>query len=189
VRVHEDVVLGQVLDVLGEPTDVERMHDLKTGSYTVRGPLLLGATLAGAGPDALAALTAFAAPLGVAFQLSDDLLGVFGQEAQTGKRRGGDLLAGKRTAVVVESEGRLDPAGEAAVAAVRGRREATDGDLEAAIAAMSRCGAGARVHARLEDLCDRARALAADLPLTTAARRVLMGAADAFRSPLAGGAP
>jgi geranylgeranyl diphosphate synthase type I len=151
VRVHEDVVHGQVLDVLGEPTDVERMHDLKTGSYTVRGPLLLGATLAGAEPAVLSALTVFAAPLGVAFQLRDDLLGTFGHEAQTGKRRGGDLLAGKRSAVYVEAETQLDSAGKAAVSAIFGRRDAGEAELEQAIAAVSRSGARQRVEARLED--------------------------------------
>lgn len=188
VRVHEDVVHGQVLDVLGEPTDVERMHDLKTGSYTVRGPLLLGATLAGAEPTTLAALTSFAAPLGVAFQLRDDLLGTFGHEAQTGKRRGGDLLSGKRSAVYVEAEAQLDAAGKAAIAEVFGQRDAPAGALEEAIAAIARSGARERVEARLEALCARAHALAAELPLAAPARSVLAGAARAFRSPLDGAA-
>src|SRR5262249_23537715 len=77
-RIQEDVVLGQTLDLLDPSCDVETKHDLKTGSYTVRGPLALGAALAGASDERRAALERFGAPLGVAFQLRDDLLGVFG---------------------------------------------------------------------------------------------------------------
>ncbi|HLM74494.1 MAG TPA: polyprenyl synthetase family protein, partial [Polyangiaceae bacterium] len=84
-QVHEDVVIGQQIDLIGRAEDVEAMHALKTGSYTVRGPLLLGATLAGADERALKALERYAAPVGVAFQLRDDLLGMFGSSAQTGK--------------------------------------------------------------------------------------------------------
>src|SRR5205823_483718 len=72
-----DVVLGQVLDVGGNAVDasaVETMHELKTSSYSVRGPLMLGAILGGR-EDLRAPLEAFSRPLGIAFQLRDDLLG------------------------------------------------------------------------------------------------------------------
>src|SRR5512132_1420970 len=62
LRIHEDVVIGQQMDVHGRAEDVEAMHDLKTGSYTVRGPIALGAALAGASPSARAALARYAAP-------------------------------------------------------------------------------------------------------------------------------
>src|SRR5205823_1606576 len=113
--VHEDVVVGQALDLFARAEDVEAMHALKTGSYTVRGPLVLGAALAGASPETMGALETFAAPVGVAFQLRDDLLGTFATTAETGKPEGGDLRAGKRTAVIVEAERLLDAAGRRAL--------------------------------------------------------------------------
>src|SRR5262249_35591955 len=68
-RIQEDVILGQLLDLRGASgSSVEAMHDLKTGSYTVRGPLCLGAVLAGAPESVKEGLVRFAAPLGVAFQ-------------------------------------------------------------------------------------------------------------------------
>jgi len=85
-RVEEEVVQGQVLDVAGgagDAAEVEAMHDLKTTSYTVRGPVLMGALLADAGEAALESLRLFSDPVGLAFQLRDDLLGVFGDSAQT----------------------------------------------------------------------------------------------------------
>lgn len=105
-RVHEDVVLGQALDLTLGAHDlgaVERMHNLKTASYTTRGPIELGAILAGATKLQRAQLDAFAAPLGIAFQLRDDLLGVFGSEEETGKPVGSDLRTRKRTALIAET--------------------------------------------------------------------------------------
>ncbi len=183
MAVHRDVVVGQQLDVLGRAEDVEQMHALKTGSYTVRGPLLLGATLAGAPRATLQAIERFAAPLGVAFQLRDDLLGAFGTAAETGKPIGGDLRTGKRTAVLAEADGRVDAAGREAIARALGRASATDDDVREATAALEASGARAAVTARLAALCDRSVAAAARLPLSARARAVLAGAADALRWP------
>ncbi|MFT3772191.1 MAG: mevalonate kinase [Minicystis sp.] len=124
-RLHADVVVGQQLDMLGNAPDVDVVHDLKTGAYTVRGPLVLGATLAGADATTLEALDRFAKPVGVAFQLRDDLLGTFGTAEETGKPVGNDLRAGKRTAILAEAEGRLSAAGRAAI---RSRVRARGGD-------------------------------------------------------------
>ncbi len=148
-RVQQDVVFGQQLDVGGRNDDVEQMHALKTGSYTVRGPLELGAICAGAGEARRRALAAYAGPLGVAFQLRDDLLGVFGSERETGKPRGGDLRAGKRTSVVAEALSRLGPEGRAAFEGAFGREGARNGEVEAAIEALEGCGARGAVERRL----------------------------------------
>lgn len=183
MAVHRDVVVGQQLDVLGRAEDVEAMHALKTGSYTVRGPLLLGATLAGAPAKTLRALERWAAPLGVAFQLRDDLLGAFGTTEETGKPLGGDLRTGKRTAVLAEAEARLDAAGRAAIERAFGRADATDDDVRAATAVLEASGARGAVEARLAALCDRAGRGADALPLSPRARAVLHGAAEALRWP------
>lgn len=178
--VHRDVVIGQGLDVLGHAADVEVMHDLKTGSYTVRGPLALGATLAGAPAATLDALHRYAVPLGIAFQLRDDLLGTFGAPEETGKPVGNDLRTGKRTAILAEAEARLDAGGRAALARAFGRAEASDAEVRDATEALEACGARATVAARLAGLCAEAEALAAALPVTAAGRAQLAGAASAL---------
>ncbi|WP_437683631.1 polyprenyl synthetase family protein [Sorangium sp. So ce131] len=180
-RMHEDVVIGQHLDVVGRAEDVEQMHALKTGSYTVRGPLALGATLAGASAEVVAALERFAAPVGVAFQLRDDLLGAFGSAAATGKPVGNDLRAGKRTAVLAAAEGRLDAAGRGAVARALGQKDASDEAVAAATLALEACGARRVVEERLSALCGEAEDLGRALPVTEHARRILSGAASALR--------
>lgn len=180
-RVHEDVVIGQQIDIMGRAEDVEAMHALKTGSYTVRGPLLLGAALAGAPEPTHKALERFAAPLGVAFQLRDDLLGTFGPTEDAGKPPGTDLRAGKRTAILAEAEARLDATGRSAIDKVFGQAGATDAEVSAAADALEACGARAAVTARLGVLCDKAEALSARLPLAPKAQAILRGAAAALR--------
>jgi geranylgeranyl diphosphate synthase type I len=98
-----EVLGGQFLDVLyqasGDPTPraALQIDRFKTAAYTVERPLHVGAALGGAGPELVAAYRRFGADIGVAFQLRDDQLGVFGDPAVTGKPAGDDLREGKRT--------------------------------------------------------------------------------------------
>ena len=154
-QMHFEVVCGQQLDLLGH-ADVALMHRLKTGSYTVRGPLRLGALLGDASAGQLATLARFAEPLGLAFQVRDDLLGVFGASGATGKPVGADLRAGKRTALIAEARPRLDAEGEAALAAVFGKADASDVAIAAATEALARSGARERLETRLETLTSEA---------------------------------
>ncbi len=107
-----EVLAGQYLDVLGQargdedPESALRIDTLKAASYTVQRPLEFGAEIGGA-PDAVrSALGRFGGDIGVAFQLRDDLLGVFGDPEVTGKPAGDDLREGKRTVLMAEAFGR-----------------------------------------------------------------------------------
>jgi geranylgeranyl diphosphate synthase, type I len=137
-----EMIAGQYLDLLGQAAGTGtvasalRVVRYKSAKYTVEGPLLLGAALAGPAGTAsrlAAACSAYGIPLGVAFQLRDDVLGVFGDPAETGKPVTDDLREGKRTVLVALAAGRADTAqasvlnrhlgdprlGEAAAAQVR----------------------------------------------------------------------
>jgi geranylgeranyl diphosphate synthase type I len=153
-RIHQEVVLGQEMDLVGS-TDVSRMHRLKTGSYSVAGPLRLGALLGDASETQLRALERFGVPLGEAFQIRDDLLGTFGDEREMGKTIGGDLRVGKRTALIRELEESVPEAERGPVLRVLGRA-ASDAEIEAARRALIATGVRARVEARLESLLDDA---------------------------------
>ncbi|MFE6689768.1 polyprenyl synthetase family protein [Streptomyces sp. NPDC057743] len=113
---RNDVIRGQYLDLLSTGTvtdDIERaltVNRLKTAQYTVERPLQVGAALAGAGPDVLRACSAYALPLGEAFQLRDDLLGTFGDPHVTGKSDCEDLRSGKATVLVALAVRRADRA-------------------------------------------------------------------------------
>src|SRR5690349_8281772 len=114
-----EVTAGQYLDVLTQATgdtSLERAGKVaryKSAKYTVERPLLLGAALAGAPAEVHAAYSAYGLPLGEAFQLRDDVLGVFGDPAQTGKPAGDDLREGKRTYLVAAAFGALGDQGRA----------------------------------------------------------------------------
>jgi len=113
------VVAGQFLDVAGQTRESLSVDEAmkviryKSAKYTVERPLHMGAALAGAGPDLMAALTDVALPLGEAFQLRDDVLGVFGDPSVTGKPAGDDLREGKRTVLVARAAELTDDAGRA----------------------------------------------------------------------------
>jgi len=96
-----DVDLGmRSLDTLTEE-DILTVYKLKTAGYTTEGPLHLGAVLGGASTRHVAALSEYAVPLGIAFQIQDDLLGMFGSRDDIGKDEGSDLLEAKRTPLLL----------------------------------------------------------------------------------------
>ncbi|WP_022883887.1 polyprenyl synthetase family protein [Glaciibacter superstes] len=113
-RMRTEVTAGQYLDILGErawrtkpETELEdsalRVIVYKSAKYSVQAPLGIGATLAGGTPAQREALRAYGLPLGIAYQLRDDLLGVFGDAEVTGKPSGDDLREGKRTVLVARA--------------------------------------------------------------------------------------
>ena len=106
---RRDVTVGQYLDIAAEtvpaPEDEQLDRALlvasfKSARYSVQQPLLIGAAIGGARAEQHEALRAFGHPVGMAFQLRDDVLGVFGDSAATGKPSGDDLREGKRTALI-----------------------------------------------------------------------------------------
>ena len=154
---QQDVVWGQALDLIAY-RDVALIQRLKTGSYSVKGPLLLGAVLGGANREQEQALAAYADPVGQAFQGRDDLLGVFGDPEKTGKPAGNDLRAGKRTALVEEAERRLTETELAPLRAVLGKTDASAAEIAKAMTLLEQSGVRKAVEERVERLCGEAYA-------------------------------
>jgi geranylgeranyl diphosphate synthase, type I len=155
-HIQQDAIRGQQIDLVGRPHSVEVMHDLKTGSYTVRGPMLLGAVLAGASAATIDRLTRFAKPLGVAFQLRDDLIGAFGHPKDTGKPFGSDIRSGKKTALADEASERAGQSDRKLLQRTLGKRDATDDEVRAITQLYERCGARDAVERRLKQLGKKA---------------------------------
>ncbi|OOC57204.1 MULTISPECIES: polyprenyl synthetase family protein [Nocardiopsis] len=111
-----EVMAGQYLDTLEQVRGTAtreaalRVMRYKSAKYTVERPLHLGAALAGRHEELAGVYTAYGIPLGIAFQLRDDVLGVFGDPSTTGKPAGDDLREGKRTLVVAETLARVGAA-------------------------------------------------------------------------------
>jgi geranylgeranyl diphosphate synthase, type I len=176
LSMHEEVLVGQQLDVTAAE-DVVRMQQLKTGSYTVKGPVALGAALAEASEAERTALLRYAQPLGEAFQMRDDLLGTFGDPAVTGKPSD-DLQHGKRTALLKIAEERADDDALAPVRAVLGILDAPPEAVARAKAALESVGARAALEERLDGhVADAKGALA---PLEGPGVAMLSDLADAL---------
>jgi geranylgeranyl diphosphate synthase type I len=129
-----ELAIGQIADVAN---DAEAMPDLddvldiarrKSGNYTVRRPLEIGAAMAGRG-DLIEALGGYGHALGEAFQLRDDILGVFGSPEVTGKPAGGDLAERKATSVVVAAQRMADAAIGRQFAELMAAEELTESDI------------------------------------------------------------
>ncbi len=126
----------------------------KSARYSVTHPLVIGALLSGAIPysPALSALSRFGEELGVAFQLRDDELGVFGDPKVTGKPAGGDLVEGKRTVLLAQAWRRTDDAGRELLRTVLGNSEATEAQVTSATELIEQCGAREELEERITDL-------------------------------------
>lgn len=151
-----ELMMGQYLDVAGAsrgslPTaQALLVARYKSGAYSVERPLHLGAVLAGAPPSLIESYRAFGRPLGEAFQLRDDLLGVFGDESTTGKPVGEDLREGKQTVLLALARGRAG--GPAARLLARVGAPDLDGDdIDRLRRLLVDCGAVAGVERMIEE--------------------------------------
>jgi geranylgeranyl diphosphate synthase type I len=127
---------GQGLDVTYELTenisedDVMRVHLNKTAHYTISGPLSVGALLAGADKKTLEAIKKFGVPVGVAFQLRDDELGLFSSKETLGKPIGSDVREGKITVLRIKALEKANKKDEKFLNYAYGNRKLTDEEVE-----------------------------------------------------------
>lgn len=123
-------VAGPVRDRAGAVSRAQSIIRFKSAKYSTEHPLALGGALAGGTNDLLRGYSAFALPLGEAFQLRDDVLGVFGDPLTTGKPAGDDLREGKRTVLVALALDQAAPAESEFIDGRLGSPDLTDGDVQ-----------------------------------------------------------
>ena len=184
-----EVTAGQYLDVLaqagGEVSQrrAVKVARFKSAKYTVQRPLLFGAALAGAPPALDTAYSAYGLPLGEAFQLRDDILGVFGDPARTGKPAGDDLREGKRTYLVAAALAGAGPDDKAVLRAGLGRPDLDSAGVAQLQEIITRAGALRRTERRIAELTGTAlTALAGAAGLEPEAAGVLTELAAAATS-------
>ena len=180
-----EVMCGQYLDVVeqarggGSVERALRVARLKSAKYTIERPLHLGAALGGGSDELMAALSDYGLPLGEAFQLRDDVLGVFGDPDVTGKPAGDDLREGKRTALVA-----LALQGATGAQAQQLRTRLGDPDLDDDGVTVLRdvinaTGAPAQVEQLITERLDAALGALATAPVDASARDALADLANA----------
>lgn len=187
-EMRTEIMAGQYLDVLAQAQgghSVERAIRVvryKAAKYTVERPLHLGAALAGAGPDLVETLSRYALPIGEAFQLRDDVLGVFGDPAETGKPAGDDLREGKRTLLLAYAVERATPAQNALVDRHLGDPDLDVEGVDALRGVLVETGALARTEERISSLTARARDALKTAPVDAEAADALAELAGAATS-------
>lgn len=161
-QMRTEVTVGQYLDVHTQATgdtSVARASSvarLKSAKYTVERPLLFGAALADAPKTLADAYSAYGLPLGEAFQLRDDLLGVFGDPAVTGKPAGDDLREGKRTYLVATAYEAADPAARTTLDTMLGDPQLDTDGVDTLRTIIVDTGARDRTEARITTLTETA---------------------------------
>lgn len=159
---RREVTIGQFLDIaeesafLTEPDERHadralRVASLKSARYSIQQPLAIGAALAGADASQTAALAAFGHPVGMAFQLRDDVLGVFGDERETGKPSGDDLREGKRTVLIAYAREALTPPARRIVDELLGDRTLSGGQIASLQRTIVETGALDRVETLISE--------------------------------------
>ena len=158
--VRRDVMVGQYLDVLAEviPLSDDRIAErawevlsYKSAKYSVEQPLLLGAALAGADGGQLQEISAFGLPLGQAFQLRDDVLGIAGDPESTGKPAGDDIREGKRTVLIAETAARISADQLEVLAARLGDPDLSDAEVAECVDMITDSGGLAAVESFIAD--------------------------------------
>jgi geranylgeranyl diphosphate synthase type I len=183
----QEVIGGQYLELLvaqrRKATEEEllRVLRLKSGRYTAERPIQLGALLAGAPAATIAELSRYGAALGEAFQLQDDLLGMFGDPETVGKPVGADLKEGKFTFLIHHAQERGTPEQRRSLEAALGVSSATPEQTAAALRALDVSGARDAVMAMIAERLRAARASLAALDLQADGGTFLAGLIDYLR--------
>jgi geranylgeranyl diphosphate synthase type I len=180
-----EVMGGQYLDMLEQAaagrlggSAIERARRVihyKSAKYSVEHPLLMGGALAGADQRLQDAYCAFGLPLGEAFQLRDDVLGVFGDPSDTGKPAGDDLREGKRTVLVAATLEAASAPQQALVERLLGDPKLDPAGVDALRAVIVETGALRRVETLIEACVEAARTALAGADLAAPAGEMLDG--------------
>jgi geranylgeranyl diphosphate synthase, type I len=176
--IRTEVLGGQYLDIAAEASGAESVasamtvNTYKTASYTICRPLQLGAAAAADRPDVQATFHEIGTDLGVAFQLRDDVLGVFGDPAVTGKPSGDDLRSGKRTVLLAEALERADKTDPAAAKLLRTSigTDLTEQEAQELCLVIESVGALAAVEDHIDMLTRRALDVLSAAPINVAAK-------------------
>jgi geranylgeranyl diphosphate synthase, type I len=178
-QMRTELMCGQYLDMLEQvraTTSVQQARHViryKSANYTVAQPLLLGGTLAGAPAPLLQAYDDYGLALGEAFQLRDDVLGVFGDPTATGKPAGDDLREGKRTVLVASAMETASPAERAEIKRSLGDPHLDAEGVERLRTLLVEVGALETVEQLIASLCDSALSTLATAQVDPEARSVL----------------
>ncbi|HBP00955.1 MAG TPA: hypothetical protein DD454_01980 [Candidatus Moranbacteria bacterium] len=177
-------VVGQSQDLVIEykleakEDEISQMYRNKTAKYTFEGPLHLGALLAGADEKVLASFSGYGIPIGIAFQIQDDILGVFGSEEKLGKSTASDIMEGKKTILTarVFSDGSILQ--QERLQYLLGRKDINSEEINEFQEIVMDSGALKYAKKKAEEYAEQGRGEIEKAPIGEEARKFLLGAAN-----------
>lgn len=188
LRMMQETVLytgvGEMLDIVraldrkATEEEVMQIHYLKTARYTIESPLMLGAIMHGTTGSTLEAMAGYGRPVGVAFQIHDDILGLMGSAAQLGKPVGSDLREGKQTLLTVWAFQNASDAQKQRMESTLGNAGATDADVEEFKRIAEDTGALEYSRNRAASLVEEGKAALVSAEIRDDMKEVLLGFAD-----------
>lgn len=175
------IVPGEMLDIVLEmrshasEEEVLKMYEGKTSSYSFEGPLHLGTVLAGIFEGKIFSdYSAYASPLGKAFQIRDDILGVFGNERKIGKPVGSDVIEGKQTLLVVRVLEHGNRQQKQVIRKYLGKKDLTEKELEEFREAVRQSGALEYCQKLSEDLVGQSLAALSKVDFKNADSKIFL---------------
>ena len=180
-----ELAVGQFADLANDIRDLPSLQTVldiarrKSGNYTVRRPLEIGAAMADCDDRTLTELGRYGGDLGEAFQLRDDMLGVFGSPEITGKPNGGDLLERKATSVVVAAYEMADATTRHQLDELIRGDDLDDAALHHFRSLILATGAAQRIEQMIDERVERVRNILSDMAINESARAALSNLADA----------
>lgn len=177
-------VIGQAKDIYmqnkGQATEGEvlEMYTYKTAKYTFEGPLHLGAILGGSNDEVLADLSKASIPLGIAFQIKDDLLGLFGSEKKVGKPVGSDIKEGKQTILVAKARENADRKQKKILESILGKKDLASEELKTFKKIIQDTGALAYANDLIDKEIEASRGIIKNIKISRESRDFLLGIAD-----------
>jgi len=183
-----ELMIGQYLDLLEQARgggSIDRAFDvirLKSAKYTIEKPLLLGATLAEGNADLFVVLAEYGLALGEAFQLRDDVLGVFGDPSETGKPAGDDLREGKRTVLIAEALTTAEKSQREHIDYHLGNPAIDETEITLLREIITQTGALSRVESQIDALTTKAKNAAKSAEIPHFVQDLLLQLADAATS-------
>ncbi len=177
-------VTGEMMDVVLEARgraseeEIRKVHENKTAKYTIEGPLHLGALLAGAKGKILDDLSAYAVPVGIAFQVQDDILGVFGSEEKLGKPVCSDLREGKQTLLIVKALEKGNIGDRKLINRLLGNKNVTDEEIEKFREVLKKTGSLAYSQDLAKSLVEKGKKALEKSAIQKDAKDFMIGIAD-----------
>jgi geranylgeranyl diphosphate synthase type I len=174
---------GQALDIFPgfetlKEEDVLRIYELKTATYTMQGPIYVGGVLAGASEEEIEKLQEYAYNVGIAFQIQDDLNGVFGNVAETGKPDDSDIKEGKKTLIIAKTLELCNKDNKEFILKEYGNENISQESLEKIRELIKKCGAFDYCKKKLKELIEKGKNSIKDVELREEGKNYLLEMAD-----------